>query len=83
MEENKMKNQKKINERGITMIALSLTIIVLSILAGVTINLGLTDNSSIVKEMRNETQLHEEMIKEEQRKTNSVIQKYEDEWGIG
>lgn len=70
------------NERGVTMIALSITIIILSIIAGVSINLGLASNSSIVREVENETDMQREMIDEEQSKTENAIQKYEDEWGL-
>ncbi len=70
------------NERGVTMIALSITIIVLSIIAGVSINLGLASNSSVVREVENETEMQREMIDEEQSKTENAIQKYEDEWGL-
>ena len=69
-------------ERGVTMIALSITIIVLSIIAGVSINLGLASNSSVVREVENETEMQREMIDEEQSKTENAIQKYEDEWGL-
>ena len=70
------------NERGVTMIALSITIIVLSIIAGVSINLGLASNSSVVREVENETEMQREMIDEEQSKMENAIQKYEDEWGL-
>lgn len=70
------------NERGVTMIALSITIIILSILAGVSINLGLASNSSVVNFVENQTTIQEEMIREEQSKTDNMIQKYEDEWGL-
>ena len=77
-----IRREKMSNERGITMIALSLAIVILSILAGVSLNLGFAENSSILEQVENETAIQEEMIKEEQRKTNSVIKKFEDDWGI-
>ena len=70
------------NERGVTLTMLALTVAILAILAGVSIRLGLTSNSSIVREVENETAMQEEMIIEEQRKTENAIQKYEDEWGL-
>ena len=40
-----IRKEKMSNERGITMIALSLAIVILSILAGVSLNLGFAENS--------------------------------------
>lgn len=70
------------NERGVTMIALSIAIIILSILAGVSIKLGLASNSAVLQETKKETEMQEEMIEEEQSKRENAIQKFEDEWGL-
>ncbi len=64
------------------MIALSIAIIILSILAGVSIKLGLASNSAVLQETKKETEMQEEMIEEEQSKRENAIQKFEDEWGL-
>ena len=70
------------NERGITLIILVTTVVILSILTGVTLNMALLENDSIIDEVDKETKKQNEMIKEEENKRSNVIEKLEDEWGI-
>ena len=58
-----MKNKKNLKERGITLIALVVTIVVLLILAGVTINAVFSDSGIIKK------------AQEAQNKANESVQK--------
>ena len=70
------------NERGITIIALVVTIIIIIILTGVSLNMALIQNNAIIKEVLNETEWQQQMVKEEERKRNNVISSYEEEWGL-
>ena len=70
------------NERGITLIAVVTTMIVLSIIAGVSIKIAIGNNNSVVREVTNATETQQYMINEEQEKTSNVIKKYEEEWGL-
>ena len=70
------------NERGVTLIALVCTIMVLIILTGVTIKLTLVDNNSVIKEVLNATDTQQYMIDNEKEKTSNVIKNYEEEWGL-
>ena len=70
------------DERGVTMIALGVTILVLSIITAVSISQLVLSNSVFVKQMVNETDYQEEMIREEEDKINNVIDEYEEEWGL-
>ncbi len=70
------------DERGVTMIALGVTILVLSIITAVSISQLVLGNSVFVKQMVNETDYQEEMIREEEDKINNVIDEYEEEWGL-
>ncbi len=54
---NKLKTELKYNKKGITLIALVVTIIVLLILAGVTIK-TLTGDSGIIGNARNSTNFY-------------------------
>ena len=70
------------NERGITLIALIATVGIMAILAAVTLNMALIDNNAVVREVLNETEKQQYMVKEEERKRNSVISSLEEEWGL-
>lgn len=70
------------DERGITIIALMVTMVVLVILAGATISQIAVNNSAPVKTMVNETQYQKDMINNENKKMNSVLSNIEEEWGI-
>lgn len=70
------------NERGITLMVLVLTIIVMIILAGVTIYLSLDTNQGVINEVKTETQLQQNMVQTEKNKMNSVLQDLEKDWGL-
>ena len=70
------------NERGITMSALVITIIILIILSGVTLRNILIDNSSQMKAIKNEINTQDNMIEEEKNKIQNVITTYEEDWGL-
>ena len=70
------------NERGITLIALAATLIVMSILAVVSINVAFVENSSVIRQVENETEAQQQMMEQEQDKTSNIIKNYEEEWGL-
>ncbi len=70
------------NERGITLIALVTTTLILSIIAGVSIKIALGDDNSVVREVTNATETQQYMVNQEKQKTSNVIEKYEEEWGL-
>lgn len=71
------------NERGITLLSLIITLVVMLILAGVTIYSSLYENSGVINEVKDETLKQQEMVKNEKNKMNTVLQEVEEEWGIG
>lgn len=70
------------NERGITLIAVVVTIAILVIILAVTLNTGLIENNSVIREVTKETDKQQEQVKNEQEKMNDVISSYEEEWGL-
>ena len=58
------------NERGITLIAVVVTIAILVIILAVTLNTGLIENNSVIREVTKETDKQQEQVKNEQ------------EWGL-
>jgi len=68
------KNKQLKNKNGITLIALVVTIIVLIILAGVSINLVLGDNGIITKAKETKEQQAEGKVKE---KVEMILAEYE------
>ncbi len=70
------------NEKGVTMIALVVTIMLMIIIAGVSLNLAMLSDNSIVKKIKDETDTQQRMVNEENKKTSNVIKRYEKEWGI-
>ena len=69
MNREKSKCQKNMNylkNTGITLVALVVTIVVLLILAGVSINLVLGENGLITKAQEAKQKSHEESIKEQE-----------------
>ena len=78
--ENRRKKMK--NEKGVTMIALVVTIMLMIIIAGVSLNLAMLSDNSIVKKIKDETDTQQRMVNEENKKTSNVIKRYEKEWGI-
>lgn len=71
------------NERGITLLSLIITLVVMLILAGVTIYSSLYEHSGVINEVKDETLKQQEMVKNEKNKMNTVLQEVEEEWGIG
>lgn len=71
------------NERGITLLSLTITIIVMLILAGVAIYGSLNDNGGVINVVKNETIKQQNMVQREKDKMNTVLQDVEEEWGIG
>lgn len=70
------------NERGITLTALVVTTIIMSILVVVSIRIGFIGEHSTVKEVTKETEKQQNMVEEEKNKMSNVISQYEKEWGI-
>lgn len=70
------------NERGITLLSLVVTIIVMLILAGVAINGSLHENGGVINEVKDETIKQQNMVQKEKNKMNTVLQDVEEEWGI-
>ena len=73
MIENKRKNQKK--EKGITLVALVVTMVILIILATITINVVFDDGGliEIVKGTKNDA---EDLVQSEDKKMNDLLQEY-------
>ena len=71
------------NERGITLLALAITIIVMLILAGVAIYGSLYENGGTINIVIDETVKQQNMVQKEKNKMNTVLQDVEEEWGIG
>lgn len=71
------------NERGITLLSLVVTIIVMLILAGVAIRGSLRENGGIINGVKDETIKQQNMVQKEKNKMNTVLQDVEEEWGIG
>ena len=61
----KITNKKKLKEKGITLIALVVTIIILLILAGVTLNIALSDNGLFNKAKKAADDYNQKSIEEE------------------
>ena len=70
-------NKQKIKEKGITLVALVVTIIVLLILAGVTITSLLGDNG-IIKKAQEAVNKMKEAIQSEQAEMNALIEELDD-----
>lgn len=71
------------NERGITLISLTIAIVVIFILSGVVIYSSLNDNNGIINGIKDETIEQQNKVQKEKDKMNSVLQDVEEEWGIG
>ena len=71
------------NERGITLIALSLTVVVMFILLGVTFYLGLDQDEGVLEEVQTETQIQQNVVNNQKEEMNRVLQDIEKDWGIG
>lgn len=68
-------------EKAVTMIALVVTIAVMLILAGVSLNLALSNNGT-VNDVKGELNLQKNMLQNNSEIMNSVISSQEEEWGI-
>ncbi len=71
------------NERGITLLALAITIIIMLVLAGVAIYGSLYENGGTINIVIDETVKQQNMVQKEKDKMNTVLQDVEEEWGIG
>ena len=71
------------NERGITLLSLVVTVIVMLILAAVAINGSLRENGGIINGVKDEAIKQQNMVQKEKNKMNTVLQDVEEEWGIG
>ena len=70
------------NERGITLVALIITVIVMLILTGVAVYNGLYNDGGLVNVVKNETSNQQEMVNKENEKRNTVLQDIEEQRGI-
>ncbi|CCZ00270.1 unknown [Clostridium sp. CAG:793] len=68
-------------EKAVTMIALVVTMVVMLILAGVSLNLALSDNGT-VDDVKGKLNLQKDMLQNHSEIMNSVISSQEEEWGI-
>ena len=68
-------------EKAVTMIAVVVTIAVMLILAGVSLNLALSNNGT-VNDVKGELNLQKNMLQNHSEIMNSVISSQEEEWGI-
>lgn len=68
-------------EKAVTMIALVVTISVMLILAGVSLNLALSNNGT-VDDVKGKLNLQKDMLQNHSEIMNSVISSQEEEWGI-
>lgn len=68
-------------EKAVTMIALVVTMVVMLILAGVSLNLALSNNGT-VNDVKGELNLQKDMLQNHSEIMNSVISSQEEEWGI-
>lgn len=68
-------------EKAVTMIALVVTIAVMLILAGVSLNLALSNNGT-VDDVKGELNLQKNMLQNHSEIMNSVISSQEEEWEI-
>ena len=70
------------NERGITLFSLVLTIIVMTIIIGVTIYMGFIENGGLISTVKNETIKQQDMVQNEKDKMNTVLKEQEKDWGL-
>lgn len=68
-------------EKAVTMIALVVTMVVMLILAGVSLNLALS-NDGTVDDVKGKLNLQKDMLQNHSEIMNSVISSQEEEWGI-
>lgn len=68
-------------EKAVTMIALVVTMVVMLVLAGVSLNLALSDNGT-VDDVKGKLNSQKDMLQNHSEIMNSVISSQEEEWGI-
>ena len=68
-------------EKAVTMIALVVTMVVMLILAGVSLNLALS-NDGTVDDVKEKLNSQKDMLQNHSEIMNSVISSQEEEWGI-
>lgn len=68
-------------EKAVTMIALVVTMVVMLILAGVSLNLALSNNGT-VDDVKGKLNIQKDMLQNHSEIMNSVISSQEEEWGI-
>jgi len=71
------------NEGGITLIVLSLTVVVMFILLGVTFYLAFNEDEGVLEEVQTETQIQQNVVNNQKEEMNRVLQDIEKDWGIG
>lgn len=69
------------NEKAVTMIVLVVTMVVMLVLAGVSLNLALSNNGT-VDDVKEKLNLQKDMLQNHSEIMNSVISSQEEEWGI-
>lgn len=69
------------NEKAVTMIVLVVTMVVMLILAGVSLNLALS-NDGTVDDVKGKLNSQKDMLQNHSEIMNSVISSQEEEWGI-
>lgn len=75
-----MKNNK--DEKGVTLIALSITIIVMLIIAGIIIKEVILEESELIPGLSNETYYQENMVEIENEKMDNVLSNQLEDWGF-
>ncbi len=70
------------NERGITLLSLVMTILVMLLLAGVAVYSGLMQDGGLVNQVKDETNRQQNIIQDEKNKMNQVLKNQEKDWGI-
>lgn len=70
------------NERGITLISLVVTIIVMFILIGIPIYWSVIKDGGLINQIKDETNKQQNMIQNEKNKMNTVLKEQEKDWGI-
>lgn len=74
--------QKEIKEKGVTIISLVVTVIVLIILAGISIKFGAGAENGVIYEVKNQVETQNKLVKDQTKRINAVIRNQEKEWGI-
>ena len=81
-EKNVKEEERAQKEKGVTMIALAVSIIVLIILAEVSIKFGAGAENGVIQEVSNQVETQNKLVKNETTQINSVLLNQEKDWGI-